>query len=349
MAPQRPHYTESERRLIDFISGVAGLGGVSPSREWTDEDVVRAAKRFIWNGNRTTELIGRIATVAPGEQRVLAIALTQTGGSLSMRDYYESGRSLPIQAIYTLAELTYHEDMAVRLGSTSLLGHTRSEIVVPALTGRLADSDAEIRRQAVISLYYLSQAGSDAAVAAIIDARRNESPETRQAVALWLRMLDDRRATPAFIEMLEDADTDVRKLAVEGLGFIHDRSAQPALIRRLDDPDRLIRSSALGVLSESDYRGPAVREAIRIHLRNPGAAEKCEALVDLWVYHESGMNPLVAGLRNGPNASVRHCASAIMDDLRIRAEPQTPRADLRLMASSHDLFDACNNCNDDAR
>jgi HEAT repeat protein len=315
----------------------------------TDADILRAAKNRSWGGIGIADLIGRIERAQPAEQRALTLALAVADSALAVRDYYESGKSLPQHAIYTLAELTYHEDAEVRRGAAGILGQTRLEMAVPAIVERLSDADPAVRRRAVISLSDLAGSGIDTAFAALADARKNEDPAVRREVALWLRIRNNPAAVPALIEMLEDGDANVRRLAVEGLGFIRDRSALDPLIRHLDDPDGMVRSGAQFNLAQTPYRGPKVRAALIRLLDNPDAEERCEALIDVWAYHDRETLAAVTRMQHDGNARVRACASKILEDFRTPHEPLTPLGDLREIHRGDLLLRTCSGRGSDGK
>jgi HEAT repeat protein len=90
----------------------------------------------------------------------------------------------------------------------------------------------------------------------------NEDPQIRRYLARALGYLGDRRAVPALVAHLRDADDDTRLWSAEALGSIGDSAALEPLALLLDDPDPDIRKQAthsLGSLADTRAIPPLTR------------------------------------------------------------------------------------------
>ena len=90
---------------------------------------------------------------------------------------------------------------------------------------------------------------------------KKDDPRVRQYLALSLGEIGDRRATPALILALEDADDQTRIFAIRSLGFLRDTSSVTALLTQAESNDPGIKkvvSHALGLLGD-DRAIPALR------------------------------------------------------------------------------------------
>jgi HEAT repeat protein len=83
----------------------------------------------------------------------------------------------------------------------------------------------------------------------LVGALRSGRPQGRRRAARALGAQGDRRAVPALIAALEDADPGVRYEAVLALDVLNDPAALPSLIRvGRSDPAVDVREAALRVI-----------------------------------------------------------------------------------------------------
>jgi len=126
-------------------------------------------------------------------------------------------------------------------GLARVLGWLEGEAVQRALT-RLLGQDA-VRSQVVEALVRYGTG----VVGLLTEQLHAEDLDTRQAAAVALGRIGDRRATPALIAALND-----RALAVAAAGAlarIGDGTAFPALLDLVGEPDSAIRQSAIAALN----------------------------------------------------------------------------------------------------
>lgn len=110
-------------------------------------------------------------------------------------------------------------DPCVRRVAARLLGRNRHPAAGAALLEALRSADAETRRMAAIGLGFAEL--RDAADP-LIDALGDRAPPVRSAAAWALGEVDDPRATPHLIALLErDPDAGVRRAAAWALGEMH--------------------------------------------------------------------------------------------------------------------------------
>ncbi|HEU0051523.1 MAG TPA: HEAT repeat domain-containing protein, partial [Longimicrobium sp.] len=118
-----------------------------------------------------------------------------------------------------------------------------------AITGALADADAEVRG---LAAWALAELGVREAPRALLDMAASErDPEARQK-ALWaLAETNDPRGVAIFREALKDANAEVRKTALYGLTELRDAASADAFARLLrSDPDPEVRRAAARALGE---------------------------------------------------------------------------------------------------
>jgi HEAT repeat protein len=122
-----------------------------------------------------------------------------------------------------------------------VLGWLQGEAVQRALTRLLGHESV---RSHVVEALVRNGAG---VVTLLIERLRAEDLDTRQAAAVALGRIGDRRATGALIAALEDREIAVA--AAGALARIGDGSAFDALIARLGDADSAIRQSVIAALN----------------------------------------------------------------------------------------------------
>ena len=126
-------------------------------------------------------------------------------------------------------------------GLAKVLGWLEGEAVQRALTRLLGR--ATVRSQVVEALVR----NGTGVVALLTDQLQAEDLETRQAAAVALGRIGDRRATPALVAALDDRELAVA--AAGALARIGDASAFDALIARLGEPDSATRQSIIAAVN----------------------------------------------------------------------------------------------------
>lgn len=161
-----------------------------------------------------------------------------------------------------LAEQLGSANDAVRLQAARRLGalDTAEDAVAP-LTGALGDVNWRVRRAAAEGLARGNdQSAVDALVASVRD--RHRDPALLNA-ALTALVRARRDVVPAVLALLEarESDADVRTYATLALGLLEDRRAVPALLRALDDADPNVCFHAVEALGRVRSREAADRLA----------------------------------------------------------------------------------------
>lgn len=148
-------------------------------------------------------------------------------------------------AIYLLYSLLTREERTARdlLNEVRAGGSSRRWQAAYSLSAMLARPDGR---------------GMDAALAPEVirtfEEAKRDDPRVRRYLARLFGSLGDRRATPALIGALEDADDETRIFAVESLGRLRDTSSVIPLLRQAesDDPGiKKIVAYALGLIQDN--------------------------------------------------------------------------------------------------
>jgi HEAT repeat protein len=153
-------------------------------------------------------------------------------------------------------------------GLAKVLGWLQGDAVQRALTRLLGQSTV---RSQVVEALVRNGAG---VVGPLIEQLRAEDLDTRQAAAVALGRIGDRRATAALVAALAD-----RELAVASAGAlarIGDASAFDALVGRLGDPDAAIRQSVIAALNSIGH--PEMPQRIAALLAEPDLIVRESAL-----------------------------------------------------------------------
>jgi HEAT repeat protein len=105
---------------------------------------------------------------------------------------------------------------------------------VPPLLEALRDPSPEVRETAITALRFLEDPRAVPALIRVLE----EDPvaEVRGEAADTLGSLGDARAVEPLIGALDDARADVRAEVADALAYLEDRRAVPPLIRALQDP-----------------------------------------------------------------------------------------------------------------
>jgi HEAT repeat protein len=199
----------------------------------------------------------------------LVRALSDEDTSVSQAATYALGllRVEPKQLVESLEPHLKDSNVAVRSGVTTAL-RKGGPAAVPALRLALADKEASVRRQAILSLEVIvarSPAATKAALPALAKAVKDESTTIRVDLARTLSRCGV-DALPAVLTLADDSDAKVRAYALAGLARLKPPAARvlPILAKRAkDDPESMVRQSALRTLGSLGKEAvPAVRVAL---------------------------------------------------------------------------------------
>ena len=195
-------------------------------------------------------------------------------------------------------------------GLAKVLGWLEGEAVQRALTRLLGH---EAVRSQVVEALVRHGAG---VVALLIEQLRAEDLETRQAAAVALGRIGDRRATPALVDALRDPELAVP--AAGALARIGDRDAFEGLLALLGEPDPAIRQSVIAALNSIGHPDMAARIAPLLGDPDPLVRESALRIAGYFGYPEC-LERVLHCCRD-PNEAVRRAAVeslAFFDDPRV--------------------------------
>jgi HEAT repeat protein/beta-lactamase regulating signal transducer with metallopeptidase domain len=138
-------------------------------------------------------------------------------------------------------------DKEVRQQAVFSLGQMRAASAAPALATALADADSEVRAQAAFAL---GQIRAESAVGALTTALKDADDEVRQQAVFALGQIGATSAVEGLIVATRDKNAEVRQQAVFALGQIHDARSVPALVAALGDADAEVRGQAAFALGQ---------------------------------------------------------------------------------------------------
>lgn len=177
--------------------------------------------------------------------------------------YHEPSSTAPTEA---LALDVRHGDPETRRAAVEDLGTVDdADGATEIVTSALADTNLEVRREAVASL---ANIGTNDAVAGLAIALQDQSEDVREDAVDALADLREPATIPLLEEALRDPDEDVRQAAIEALAEMRGDEAAHALAIALDDRDPALREDAVDALGENG--GP---QAIALLQRALGDAE----------------------------------------------------------------------------
>jgi len=158
------------------------------------------------------------------------------------------GRLHSVKAVPRLVKITGDVDRpdeaVAAVGSLSSIGGEKAKAAVIAA---LRSKNTRVRWQAA-----RLASGADA-VQPLIAALRDEDPDVREAAAIRLGHLGDKRAVKPLIAALDDPKRGIQRSAANALGDLGDASAVPALIAALDHDARMVvyrAAEALGRIGD---------------------------------------------------------------------------------------------------
>jgi phycocyanobilin lyase subunit beta len=123
------------------------------------------------------------------------------------------------------------------------------EPAVPVIIKNLDDHDYAARYQGIRALVQLAHPDSfDTFVWGLTE---DFAPSVRRASAKGLGVLQDPRAIPVLLSMINDPDWAVRYAVVIALeSFVQDPTVQQALVQAKEDSDRVVRLKATEILKK---------------------------------------------------------------------------------------------------
>ena len=175
-------------------------------------------------------------------------------------------------------------DAVQRVGSERLpslakvLGWLEGDAVQRALTRLLGH---EVVRSQIVEALVRHGGG---VVSLLIEELRVDDLETRQAAAVALGRIGDRRATAALIEALHDPELAVP--AAGALARIGDREAFDGLLALLGEPDPATRQAVIAALNSIGHPAMAEHMAVRLSDPDPLVRESAVRIAGYFGYPE---------------------------------------------------------------
>ena len=161
-------------------------------------------------------------------------------------------------------------------GLARVLGWLKGDAVQRALTRMLGQNTV---RSHVIEALVRNGAG---VVAPLIEQLRAEDLETRQAAAVALGRIGDRRATAPLVAALEERELTMA--AAGALARIGDGAAFEALVTRLGDPDAAIRQAVIAALNSIGHADMPSRIAMLLTDTDPIVRESALKIAGYFGY-----------------------------------------------------------------
>ena len=118
----------------------------------------------------------------------------------------------------------------------------------------------------------------------LVDQLNADDLETRQAAAVALGRIGDRRATPALVAALDDRELTVA--AASALARVGDAMAFDALIRFLGDPDSVVRHATIAALNSIGHSEMPRRVLALLDDGNPLVRESAVRIAGYFGYRE---------------------------------------------------------------
>ncbi len=119
----------------------------------------------------------------------------------------------------------------------------------------------------------------------LVEQLEQEEVEARQAAALTLGRIGDKRAVPALIRLLS-AEAEVAVVAAGALAKIGDRSAFEALLALLSHPNGAVRQAVISTLNSLGHPQMAMRMATLLADTNPLVRESAAKIAGYFGYPE---------------------------------------------------------------
>lgn len=180
--------------------------------------------------------------------------------------------------------------------------------LIPLLP-RLADSDAKVRRIAIIELADLEE--PDALPLLIERLQQDPDAEVRAEAARYLAGWDDAEVVQALAQALSDPAEPVRQLASHSLTELKQPDSGQQLLPWLDTESPFIQASILRALRE--LRLPAAASPARLALNSTDERVRREAVGLLgWLKHEPALPELAQLALTDPALEVRKAATGAL-------------------------------------
>jgi HEAT repeat protein len=116
-------------------------------------------------------------------------------------------------------------------------------------------------------------------VIATYRSSRDEDPRVRQYLALTMGTLGDKRAVPALVDGLNDAQVENQVYALVALGSIGDNASVPGILKQLRNNDGTVRKVAAYVLGV--IKDPGAIHDLQVALNDPRADVRWNAAMAL--------------------------------------------------------------------
>lgn len=187
-------------------------------------------------------------------------------------------RHVTNRGAHRILEAVQHVDSDRLPGLATVLGWLEGRAAQRALARLLGN---ETVRSQIVEALVRHGAG---VVALLMEQLRADDVETRQAAAVALGRIGDRRATPALVGAL--ADRDVVLAAAGALARIGDRDAFQGLLPLIGDADPSIRQAAIAALNSIGHPDMADRIVMRLEDPEPLVRESAVKIAGYFGYQQ---------------------------------------------------------------
>ncbi|WP_035996232.1 HEAT repeat domain-containing protein [Paraburkholderia caribensis] len=174
-----------------------------------------------------------------------------------------------------------------------------------ALLPRLADTDAVVRRIALLELADLED--PDALQPIVAALKHDESADVRSEAARVLGAWEQREIVAALCEALTDAQHEVREAAASSLSALKDAASGEVLCAWVEHPEPFVKAAVLRGLRELRY-ADAFSAAVRA-LDHDDSSVRIEAVGVLgWLKDTRALVPLARAATRDASAEIRRTA-----------------------------------------
>lgn len=175
------------------------------------------------------QLVDELARLGEPAVDALASALTQTEDRFARKVYLEAMVSLAPASLAVVQEMMDDPRWFVVRNGTYVLGEVGGSGAVELLMGALANSEAKVRREAVLALAKVGGADAGQLVFGMLE---DPATSVRVAAVSAVGALGVGRAVKPLMKMLEDEDDpDLLLAALHALGHLKDPAAVHAIER----------------------------------------------------------------------------------------------------------------------
>lgn len=170
---------------------------------------------------------------------------------------------------------------AICAKSLSKYGSMYSETVTPRLVEKLSDEDAEVAKNAAVSLGVI---GDKSCVPSLFEFMKGANKSARIYAIMAIGRIGDESALPELLKMLKDErDEKVRATILIAIGRFSNPKLFPVIVKfGFSDADPRVRASAVEAVNNLNMPSEAVMEPLRKMLSDDSNRVVANACLGLW-------------------------------------------------------------------